>query len=368
MIPFFDAKLENSLYEAAIEKAIRQVIDSGCYLLGEQLEMFEYEFSQYCDVKYTIGVGSGTEAIILMLEAALQIGMLELGDEIIVPTNSFTASAMSISRAGLQPVFADVDPVSLNLSREAVENALTGKTRAILAVHLYGQICNMDMLSALCKEHDLYLFEDTAQALGARWQGQTAGSHGVAAAFSFYPTKNLGCLGDAGAITTSHTELASVLVKLRNYGSSTKYNHEIIGANSRIDEFQASILRVKLPYVNRAMKRRCQIALVYNDSIENNSLVLPVLPVDIENHSWHLYVARCQNRDEFVNFLNKHEIECGIHYPKCIHEQVAYSKYGQQSLPYAESAAKEVFSLPISASLSNQQLSIIIDRINQFTR
>ena len=199
MIPVFDAKQENAPYREAVEKAIRQVIDSGCYLFGEQLEAFEHEFSQYCEVEHAVGVGSGSDAISLMLQAGLQLGMFEPGDEIIVPTNSFTASAMSISRAGLQPAYADVDPVTLNLSQEGVEDALTNKTRAIMAVHLYGQICDMDMLRELCKKHNLYLFEDAAQALGARWHGQPAGSHGVATAFSFYPTKILGAFGDAGA-------------------------------------------------------------------------------------------------------------------------------------------------------------------------
>jgi dTDP-4-amino-4,6-dideoxygalactose transaminase len=366
MIPFFDTKQENIPYREAIDKAIESVLDSGIYLLGEQTDAFEREFSQYNKIDHTVSVGSGTAALTLMFQASMHLAMLEPGDEVIVPTNSFTASAMAISQAGLQPVFADVDPVTLNLSQQALQSALTENTRAVLAVHLCGQSCNIDLLNTFCQENNLLLYEDAAQSLGAQWQGQLSGSHGIASAFSFYPTKNLGSLGNAGAVATRSAELATTIRKLRNYGGIEKYSHELVGSNSRVDEFQAAVLRVKLPFVNHAIARRCEIAKRYNEHINSDIVSLPHYPYEATSHTWHLYMVRSAHRSKIINYLRKQDIHCGIHYPVCIHKQEAYSSAKQKSLPHAERAAEEIFSLPNFAALTDSQVSTVVDAINRY--
>lgn len=366
MIPFFDTKQENAPHREAIDEAIRTVLDSGIYLLGEQTDAFEREFSQYNKIDHTVSVGSGTAALDLMFQASLHLALLEPGDEVIVPANSFTASAMAISQAGLQPVFADVDPVTLNLSQQALENALTKNTRAVLAVHLCGQSCNIDLLNTFCQKNNLLLYEDAAQSLGAQWQGQLSGSHGIASAFSFYPTKNLGSLGNAGAVATGSAELATTVRKLRNYGGIEKYSHELVGSNSRVDEFQAAVLRVKLPFVNRAIARRREIAKRYNEHINSDIVSLPHYPSDTTSHTWHLYMARSAYRSEIMDYLRKQDIHCGIHYPVCIHKQEAYKSAGYKSLPYAELAAEQIFSLPNFSSLTDSQISTVVDAINRY--
>ena len=349
-IPLMDIKAANEAYRGEIDAAIKQVLDSGWYILGEQLSNFEQEYAEYCGVDHAIGVGNGLDALVLILEAYKVMGKLKEGDEVIVPVNSFVASALAVSSAGLCPRFVDSDPDNYLLSLDDAAQQITARTKAMMPVHLYGRVCDMDAVNDFAREHGLLVIEDAAQAHGAKWQGKRSGSLGDAAGFSFYPAKNLGAIGDGGAVTTNDGELASTIKKLRNYGNETKYVHDLKGVNSRLDEIQAAVLRVKLRHLDSDTEQRRVLAESLNQKLAAWDLVLPQHPSEREAHAWHLYVVRSNNRDEFMEEMAAQGIECGIHYPIPIHQQQAYSDCKALSFPVTESQAGRLVSVPLKYS------------------
>lgn len=319
-----------------------RVLNSGWYIAGQELSKFEDEFATYCGTSHCIGVANGLDALILTIRAWKELGKLKSGDEIIVQANTYIASVLAITENGLTPVLVEPDPVTYNLSPESIKSAITSKTKAILPVHLYGQISPMDKIMEIAKTHKLLVLEDCAQSHGALLNGKKAGAWGDAAGFSFYPGKNLGALGDAGAITTNDDELADALKALRNYGSHKKYENLYQGVNSRLDELQAALLAVKLKYLDETNRRRQEIAKAYCSGIINELISLPHLPECISEHVWHLFVIRCDDRDKLQRFLSEKGIQTLIHYPTPPHLQHAYQElgFGEGSFPVTESIHK----------------------------
>jgi len=352
-IPLMDIKALNEKYRPEIDLAIKEVLDSGWYIMGAQLETFEREFADYCGVRHAIGVGNGLDALVLIFEAYKAMGQLKDGDEVIVPANSFIASALAVSRAGLTPLFVDNDLDTYLLSLNDASERITATTKAILPVHLYGRVCDMDAVNAFAKQHDLLVIEDSAQAHGAKWKEKCTGNLGDAAGFSFYPAKNLGALGDGGAVTTNDPELAKTIKKLRNYGGDIKYVHELKGVNSRLDEIHAAVLRVKLRYLDEETERRRIIAEHLNQKLQYLDIVLPSHPEDRKGHAWHLYVVRSKNRESLVQMMANQGVETGIHYPTPIHRQLAYKASNHLNFPVSEIQAPELLSLPLSTKTAS---------------
>ncbi|MCG3864087.1 MULTISPECIES: DegT/DnrJ/EryC1/StrS family aminotransferase [unclassified Photobacterium] len=365
MINFLNLKKINNQYETELKEACSRVIDSGWYILGSELEHFESEFARYNDTKHAIGVANGLDALILVLRAWKELGKLKDGDEVIVPANTYIASVLAITENNLVPVFVEPNPVTYNLCPMNVKSAITPKTRAILPVHLYGLISPMDELMDIAKENDLLVLEDCAQSHGASIKGVKAGCWGHAGAFSFYPGKNLGALGDAGAITTNDDELALSIKALRNYGSIEKYKNQYKGINSRLDEIQAAMLSVKLKYLDKETYRRVEIANRYKNEIINPLVSLPYWDED-ENHVFHLFVIRVKDREAFQEYLNKNNIQTVIHYPIPPHKQKAYNEWSYLNLPITQKLHKEVLSLPIDPTIENSDIDYIIDKINKY--
>ncbi|MCT4716368.1 DegT/DnrJ/EryC1/StrS family aminotransferase [Enterobacteriaceae bacterium H18W14] len=365
MIDFLNLKKLNARYETELKDACARVIDSGWYIAGNELDSFEKEFAQWCGTKHCIGVANGLDALILTIRAWKLLGKLQEGDEIIVPANTYIATVLAISENGLKPIFVEPDAYTYNLTLTGIENALTAKTKAIIAVHLYGRICPMDEIMAFAKEKDLLVLEDSAQAHGASINNKRAGSWGHASGFSFYPGKNLGALGDAGAVTTDDEELAEVLRALRNYGSHKKYENLYIGVNSRLDEIQAAMLRVKLNHldVDTAI-RRC-IAGKYINRISNSFIQLPLNEIE-ECSVWHLFVIKTKFRAQLSEFLNHAGIQTLIHYPIPPHKQQAYVEYNKLSFPVTESIHQEVLSIPMDPTMTDAQVEYVIQKINEF--
>lgn len=347
MIDFLNLRRLNSAHEPALSEAIARVLASGRYILGAECEAFEQEYAAYCGVRHCIGVGNGLDALVLILRG-LGIGA---GDEVVVPSHTFIATWLAVTEAGARLVPAEVDPATCNLDPARVEAAVTPRTRAIIAVHLYGQPADMASLRTIADRHGLKLVEDAAQAHGARYQGRRAGSLGDAAGFSFYPGKNLGALGDGGAITTDDAALAQRLRRLRNYGASVKYRHEVAGINSRLDEIQAAILRVKLRTLDRDNACRAALAALYREALAGAPVSLPASPVGGES-VWHLMVVRSDARDRLQARLTEAGIETLVHYPVACHRQGAYAGEVWPALPIAERLAAEVLSLPIAPDLT----------------
>ena len=306
MIKFLDLKKVNDAHGDEISDAIQRVLDSGWYLLGGEVSSFEREFADYCGARQCVGVANGLDALILILMGYRELGVMSEGDEVIVPANTYIASILAISRAGLRPVLVEPDDLTYNIAPNLIETAITERTRAIMAVHLYGQCADMDPICAIAQQHGLKVIEDAAQAHGATYRGRKAGSLGDAAGFSFYPGKNLGALGDGGAVTTNDTELAEVIGALRNYGSHEKYYNKYKGMNSRLDEIQAAILRVKLAHLDEDTEKRRMVADAYLTSLQSFSprLVLPAV-AEYGQHAWHLFVVRTQYRDALAEHLKK---------------------------------------------------------------
>ena len=367
MIPFLDLQAINARHQTELHHAAAQVIDAGWYIRGEQVTAFEREYANYCGSKHCIGVANGLDALILTLRAWKILGHLHEGDEIIVPANTYIASLLAITENRLTPVLVEPDETSYNLDLQQLTRAITPQTRAILVVHLYGQLAPMADILAIAREHDLLILEDAAQAHGAQQQQRKAGNWGHAAGFSFYPGKNLGALGDAGAITTNDTQLANTLRSLANYGSAEKYHHEHQGLNSRLDELQAAFLRVKLEYLDRDNQRRRQIAQAYLQGIRHPAIQLPAQPSDPMAHVYHLFVVRTHQRDQLQRHLAEQGIQTQIHYPIPPHQQPAYqnsSPFSHAKLPLTESLHKQVLSLPIGPTLSDPQVTHIIRAVN----
>lgn len=365
MVDFLNLGKINSRQRDELIEACTKVIDSGWYIGGNELEKFENNFSQYCNVKYTLGVANGLDALILVLRAWILLGKIKRGDEVIVPANTYIASILAITENGLAPVLVEPDPLTYNISPDNIRRAITERTKVILPVHLYGLICPMKEIMEIASEHKLLVLEDSAQAHGASIDGKRTGSWGDASAFSFYPGKNLGALGDAGAITTNDDETANVLKALRNYGSLKKYENIYQGVNSRLDEIQAAMLDVKLKHLDRDTSRRQEIASHYLSEIKNELITLPTVSAR-ENHVWHLFVIRTSHRLKLSEFLSKKGIQTLIHYPVPPHKQRAYEHLNDLSFPLTERIHEEVLSLPIDPTMSEDDIMLVIESINSF--
>lgn len=365
MINFLDLKHINNQYQQELKNACARVIDSGWYIMGNELNDFETEFSAYCGSKHAIGVANGLDALILILRAWKVLGKLNSGDEVIVQANTYIASVLAITENDLVPVLVEPNPNTYNLDPDVVRVAITAKTKAILPVHLYGQLSPMPELLAIAADHNLLVLEDCAQAHGAEIEGKRAGNWGDAAGFSFYPGKNLGALGDAGAITTNNDELAQTLKALRNYGSHKKYENLYQGVNSRLDEIQSAMLRVKLPYLEAETIRRQHISRAYRSGITNPLVTLPHV-IDELAHVWHLFVVRCEQRDALQNYLAEQGIQTLIHYPVAPHKQQAYSQWNGISLPVTEEIHQQVLSLPLDPTMSEEAIARVIAAVNGF--
>jgi len=363
-IPCFDLKRENLKYADKLKEAACRVIDSGWFILGEEKNDFEQRFASYCGVEYCVGTGNGLDSIRLILEGYKLLGKLQEGDEVIIPTNTFIATALAVSAARLEPVFADIDADTFNISPQSVESLITKKTKAVVAVHLYGCVAAIGELNRICKTYDILLIEDAAQAHGAELNGKKAGSLSHAAAFSFYPIKNLGALGDAGAITTNDKELRDCIAKLSNYGEETKYTHIHKGLNSRLDEIQAALLAVKLNYLDEENSLRKDIARNYIDNIKHKAIILPSFPAAERQHVFHQFVIRSDNRESLQKHLAKNGITTQVHYPTPIHKQAAYQEYNNMNLPVSEEIQSEILSIPIYPSLTQDETTKIVYTIN----
>ncbi|WP_045738557.1 DegT/DnrJ/EryC1/StrS family aminotransferase [Xanthomonas sp. MUS 060] len=365
IVPFLDLRASNARYADELKAATARVIDSGWYVLGAELEAFEQEFAAYCGNAHAIGVGNGMDALTLILRGYCALGRLREGDEVLLPGNTFIASFLAISENRLRPVPVEPDATSFNLDPEQVERAIGPRTRAIMAVHLYGQLADMTALRAIAQRHDLLLIEDAAQAHGARCHGRHAGSFGDAAGFSFFPGKNLGALGDGGAVVTDDDALAAKIRVLRNYGSDIKYRHLLQGVNSRLDEMQAALLRVKLRYLDEEIALRRAVAQRYRAEIAHPGIVLPQV-ADEAAHAWHLFVVRCAQRDALQRHLQVRGVQCLVHYPTPPHHQLAYADMHALHLPLCERLHAEVLSLPIGPTLDAAAVTLVIDACRSF--
>ncbi len=362
-IPFLNLQRLNGFYREELLGAAASVIDSGWYILGEQVKKFEGAFAEYCEVKHVVGVGNGLDALRLIFRAHIELGNLKQGDEIIVPANTYIASILAISDSGLVPVLVDPDPDSFNLSMDGLERYLSSKTKGILAVHLYGQMCLMDELNAFARDHELLLFEDAAQAHGAEQVLGKAGACSDAAGFSFFPGKNLGALGDGGAVATENDELNEAVRYLRNYGSKKKYENRYKGLNSRLDEIQAAFLLVKLKHLDKEISLRKKIAHTYLEGIDNPLVALPKLELSCA-HVWHQFVVRTDEREKFQGYLWDNGIDTLIHYPIAPHNQMAYKELNEMDFPITEAIHEEVVSLPIDPYLSDAEVCRVIESVN----
>lgn len=371
MIKFLDLQAINAQYAEELKAASSRVIDSGWYLMGEELKRFESDLADFVGAKHAIGVANGLDALRLILRAYIEMGVMQPGDEVIVPANTYIASVLAITDNGLVPVLVEPNPISYNIEASEIEKHLTSKTKAIMVVHLYGQVAWSEELNALSKKHNLKVIEDNAQAIGASWNGIRTGNLGDAAGFSFYPGKNLGALGDSGAVTTNDSELADLVRALGNYGSRVKYQNEFQGLNSRMDEIQAAFLRVKLNFIDAENHFRNKIAQRYITEINNPKIQLPyVLALDNPEHSlshvWHLFVVRTSYRSALQAHLEQAQIQTVIHYPIPPHKQKAYEDLNHLSFPTTETIHQEVLSLPISPVMTDDEVNQIINAVNHF--
>ena len=362
-VPFLDLGRLHQSIRQQLDAAYHRVMDSAWYIMGPELEAFEAEFAQYCEVKHCIGVGNGLEALHLLLRA-YDIGP---GDEVIVPSNTFIATWLAVTDCGAIPVPVEPKIDLHNIDPELIANAITSRTRAIIPVHLYGQPADMDPINVLAAKHGLIVVEDAAQAQGARYKGQRVGSLGHAAATSFYPGKNLGAMGDAGAVLTNDDSIAGRIKALRNYGSKVKYQHDITGYNSRLDELQAAFLRVKLAVLDKWNKRRREVADQYLKLLEKTDVVLPIVP-DFAEPVWHLFVIRSKQRNALRAYMHKKEISTVIHYPIPPHRQNCYPDFRNYLLPVADKLAEEVLSLPMFSALEYDEIMHVADTIIDFER
>ena len=358
MIPFLDLKKINEPYEIVFQEKLKSVLDNGWYILGNEVLEFETNFANYCGAKHCIGVGNGLDALVLIFKGYIQLGKLQKGDEVIVPANTYIASILAILQADLVPVLVEPRLETYNINPDLIQEKISSKTKAILAVHLYSQLAEMDAIHEIAVANDLLVVEDAAQAHGAIRTGGTA-------AYSFYPGKNLGALGDGGAVITDDPALATVIQSLRNYGSEIKYYNDYIGVNSRLDELQAAFLNVKLPNLDTENEKRRIIAKRYLSEIKNDKITLPFYDNSL-NHVFHLFVIRSGNRTELQKFLSENSIQTVIHYPIPPHQQKALSNCNHLSFPITEKIHDEVLSLPMSPVLTAVEVDYIIKILNQF--
>ncbi|ULU23745.1 DegT/DnrJ/EryC1/StrS family aminotransferase [Dyella terrae] len=364
-VPFLSLRDVNAPYIDELKAAAARVIDSGWYVMGDELAAFEREFAAYCGTAHAVGVGNGLDALSLILRGYKEMGRLRDGDEVIVPANTFIASFLAITANQLVPVPVEPDPATYNIDPVRVEAALGVRTRAIMPVHLYGQLADMGALADIARRRGLLLIEDAAQAHGASSEGRRAGAFGDAAGFSFFPAKNLGALGDGGAVVTADDELAKRVAALRNYGSEVKYHHVYQGVNSRLDEMQAALLRVKLRHLDNEVARRRWVAQRYREAIRHPHIELPQVQAE-DAHAWHLFVVRSGRRDALKAHLAAHGVQSQVHYPVPAHRQPAYPSLHGMKLPLTERLHREVLSLPISPVMSNEAIVRVIDACNAF--
>ena len=371
MVKFLDLQKINTQYAEELKQVAADVIDSGWFLQGERVKTFERQLEDYLGVNHVITCANGLDALRLILKAYIELGVMNEGDEVIVPANTFIASILAITDNRLKPVLVEPDIQTCNLDISLIEQAITPRTKAVLVVHLYGRICWSDELENIARKYHLKIIEDNAQAIGANYcfpdgTKKKSGGLGDAAGNSFYPGKNLGALGDAGAVTTSDVALALLVRALGNYGSKEKYVNEYKGLNSRIDEIQAAFLSVKLKYLDRENKIRQQIADSYINNIKNEMIVLPLIPQQKDAHVHHLYVIRTEKRDELRSYLEANGVQVLIHYPVPPHKQKAYKEWNEKSFPITEKIHNEVVSLPISPVMTENEVERVIDLLNRF--
>ena len=366
MIKFLDLQKINSQYQDEIKASINDVFNSGWYILGDKVKKFESEFADYCGTKHCIGVANGLDALILVLNAWVELGRLNKGDEILVPANTYIATVIAISKVGCIPVLVEPDPNTFLLDTEGLKDYITPKTKAMMPVHLYGQLADMEKLMEFADEHALLVLEDSAQSHGATQNGKKSGNWGHASGFSFYPGKNLGALGDGGAVTTNDDELAEMVRVLGNYGSEKKYHNKVVGMNSRLDEIQAAALSVKLKYLDKDTAYRRKIALYYSENIKNPKLQLPSWDSSAMNHVFHLYVVRYNNRKELQAYLADNLIQTIVHYPIPPHKQDAYKDFASLNLPVTEKIHNEVLSIPVSPVMDWEEVIEVVRVLNEF--
>lgn len=366
MIKFIDLKKINLQHQQEIEGAMLKVYRSGWYILGKEIESLETALSSYCGVKHAIGVANGLDALRLILKAYIEMGTMLEGDEIIVPANTYIASILAITDNKLKPILVEPSLDTYNLDIKKIEEKITSRTKAMMVVHLYGRVCWSEKLVETAKKYNLKIIEDNAQAIGAEWNGFKTGSLGEAAGFSFYPGKNLGAIGDAGAVTTNDDDLAGIIRALRNYGSKEKYINLYQGLNSRLDEIQAAVLNVKLKYLEKENECRRKVADFYLKNIKNDSIVLPKAPDNRKEHVWHLFVIRTKERERLQQYLADNGVQTLIHYPIPPHKQRACHNLNANNLPIAENIHAEVLSLPISPVLHPDEVSKVVEVINNF--
>ncbi len=393
MIKFLDLKKINSSFEIAFQEKLKSVLESGWYILGNEVTTFENNFANYCGTKYCIGVGNGFDALVLIFKGYIQLGKLQKGDEVIVPANTYIASILAIMQADLIPVLVEPRLATYNINPDLILEKITPKTKAILAVHLYGQLAEMDAINEIANQHNLIVVEDAAQAHGAMANSNSENpnskngaiknaspvryrsgqklkikNHQSSSAYSFYPGKNLGALGDGGAVVTNDLDLAKTIQSLRNYGSEVKYQNEFIGVNSRLDELQAAFLNVKLPHLDAENNIRKSIAKRYLTEIENDKIILPLLSLQgtKQSHVFHLFVIRTENRKKLQQYLLENGIQTMIHYPIPPHKQKAFLNWNHLSFPITEKIHQEVLSLPISPVMTMDEVSFVISILNKY--
>lgn len=366
MIKFLDLRKINNQYQKELKNVAERVIDSGWYLMGEELKAFEENYARLCGTKFSLGVANGLDALRLIFRGYIEMGVMNKGDEIIVPANTYIASVLAITDNDLVPVFVEPNNETYNLDSNLIEKVITTRTKAILTVHLYGQISIDENMIELCEKYNLKLVEDGAQSHGARWKDKISGGIGDAAGHSFYPGKNLGALGDSGAVTTNDEKLYQTIRALRNYGSNKKYVNIYQGLNSRLDEIQAAFLNVKLKYIDEDIRARRAVAKYYLENIKNPNLTLPKLIAD-ESHVWHLFVLRTKNREHFKDYLDKNGVQTLIHYPIPPHKQLAYKQYNHLVFSTTENIHNEVISLPLSPVMLDEEIDQVVNVVNRYS-
>lgn len=365
MIKFLDLQKVTQKYAEEIHEAVNRVVDSGWYLQGKENEKFEADYSAYIGTKYTVGCGNGLDALIWIFRAYVEMGVMKPGDEVIVPANTYIASILAITENGLKPVLVEPSIETYQIDDSKIEAAITERTKGILIVHLYGQCAYTDKIGELCKKYNLKLVEDNAQAHGCKFKGRRTGSLGDAAGHSFYPGKNLGAFGDAGAVTTDDEELAKVVRAVANYGSQRKYVFKYIGRNSRLDEIQAAVLDVKLKHLEEDLVIRKQVAKYYIDHITNPEIITPIVK-DWDAHVFHIFTIRCKRRDELQKYLADNGVQTIIHYRIPPHKQECYKEWNHLSFPITEQIHNEELSIPMSSVITMEEVKVVVELLNRW--
>ena len=361
MIKFLDLKKINNRYREEIDSRIKNILDKGWYLQGEENENFTKNFANFCGTKFALGVANGLDALNLIIKA---YGFGN-GDEIIVPANTYIATILAISENGCIPILVEPDIKTYNINPDSIEEKITSKTKAIMVVHLYGQAVQMEKIWKIAKKYNLKIIEDSAQAHGAIYQENRTGNLGDASGFSFYPGKNLGCMGDGGAVTTNDEELFNKIKAIANYGSDRKYHHIYKGVNSRLDEIQAAVLDIKLKHLDSDNNKRREISKYYRENIKNSKIILPDT-YDEKSHVWHIFAVRTKNRDEFQKYLTEKGIQTIIHYPTPPHKQGAYKEWNNLSFPITEEIHNTILSLPISPVMADSEIEKVVEVVNEY--